>query len=297
MKMVRFLGLCLSLIMVVGLLAGCGASGQNTGDTGDNKAKDNVEQGKYEDGIYFAKQDQYDESSGWKSIVTLEVKDGKIVRADWNALSIKGGDDKKTASKNGSYGMKAKGNASAEWHEQAEKVEAYLLETQDPTKIEYKDNEGHTDAISGATIHVNDFFELAKKALDSGPLAKGQYKDGFYRAEAKEFDESSGWKGTVDIAVVGGRIVDANWNAVHKDGGDDKKTSSMKGDYGMKSKGNASAEWHEQAEKVEAYLLETQDPTKIEYKDNEGYTDAISGATIHVNEFFELAQEALAQAK
>ena len=290
MNIRKFVATGLSLIIAAGLMAGCGTSNKDSGS-------EKTQAGKYADGVYFAQQDQYDESSGWKSIVTLEVKDGKITKADWNALSIKGGDDKKTASKNGTYGMKAQGNASAEWHEQAEKVEAYLIETQDPTKIKYSDEEGHTDAISGATIHVNDFFELAKKALDKGPLAKGPYKDGFYRAEADDFDANSGWKGTVDITVVGGNIVAANWNAVHKDGGDDKKTASIKGDYGMKAKGNASAEWHEQAEKVEAYLIKTQDPKKIEYSDNEGHTDAISGATIHVNEFFTLAEKALANAK
>ncbi|MDK2800646.1 MAG: hypothetical protein PWQ70_2265, partial [Clostridiales bacterium] len=66
---------------------------------------------------------------------------------------------------NGKYGMKEKGGAQAEWHEQAEKAEAYLLKTQDPTKITYTDDEGHTDLISGATIHVKEFFELANEAL------------------------------------------------------------------------------------------------------------------------------------
>lgn len=278
----KWIAVFVAVVMVASVLAGCGGGGAAA---------------KYKDGIYFAQQDKFDEKTGWKTVVTLEVKDGKIVKADWNAANIKGGVDKKTASKEGKYGMKEKGKAIAEWHEQAEKVEEYLLKNQDPAKITYKDNEGHTDAISGATVHVNDFFDLAKKALDAGPVGKGKYKDGPYHAEQKEFAEKSGWKSTVDLTVINGTIVAAYWSGVHKDGGDDKYKQSKDGKYGMKEKGKASAEWHEQADKVTAYFLEKQDPESITYKDNEGHTDAISGATIHVNDFFELAKEALAAAK
>jgi hypothetical protein len=61
--------------------------------------------------------------------------------------------------------MVEKGGAQAEWHEQAKAAEAYLLEVQDPTAIEYTDDEGHTDAISGVSIHVIEFFDLVEKAL------------------------------------------------------------------------------------------------------------------------------------
>ena len=37
--------------------------------------------------------------------------------------------------------------------------------TQDPTDIALTDDEGHTDAIAGATIKVGNFFELAQEAL------------------------------------------------------------------------------------------------------------------------------------
>ncbi|WHH57632.1 hypothetical protein [Petroclostridium sp. X23] len=304
----KALAVGLSVVIAAGLFAGCAqkkeeskpveekpAQTENKTETKAPEAK--AEAGNYKDGIYFAQEDKFDEKTGWKYVATLEVKDGKIVKADWNGAHVKGGDDKDTQSKDGRYGMKEKGKAQAEWHEQAEKAEAYLIETQDPAKIEYKDEEGHTDAISGASIHVKEFFDLAKAALDKGPVGKGAYKDGAYHAEQKDFDAKTGWKYTADLTVINGYIVAADWNGVHKDGGDDKDTQSKDGRYGMKEKGKAQAEWHEQAEKAEAYLLETQDPTKIEYKDEEGHTDAISGASIHVKEFFDLAQEALANAK
>ncbi|QCX34716.1 FMN-binding protein [Caloramator sp. E03] len=297
----RIMSIVLTLVFLVGLLSGCGSnttSGNTNNNTSSNTSSNTQETSKpkYADGIYFAQADDFDKESGWKDVVTLEVKDGKIVSADWNAANKNAGPDKKTLSKEGKYKMKELGKAQAEWHEQAAKVEAYLIEKQDPKAITYKDAEGHTDAISGVSIHVMNFFKLAEKALANGPVQKGPYKDGAYHAEQANFD-AQGWKETVDITVINGYIVAANWNAVNKAGGDDKKTQSVKGTYGMKEKGKAQAEWHEQAAKVEAYLIEKQDPKAITYKDAEGHTDAISGVSIHVMNFFKLAEQALSQAK
>jgi major membrane immunogen (membrane-anchored lipoprotein) len=241
------------------------------------------------DGLYYAAGDEF-ESSGWKSVVFLTVKGGKITDADWNAVNVNGGADKKTYDKAGKYRMVAYGKAQAEWYQQAEKVEQYLISTQDPTKITYTDGE-HTDAISGATISVNDFFTLAQKALANGPVTPGTWQDGTYFAISDSYG-SSGWKEYVSLNVLHGVIVGANWSAINRTG-DDKKPYDKAGKYGMMAKSKAKAEWYQQAEKVEQYLISTQDPTKITYTDG-AHTDAISGATITVSEFFELAQEALA---
>ena len=145
----------LLLVLVIALMAaltvGC------NGTTPDEKG--------FKDGHYFAMDDKFSETSGWKSTVMFEVVGGKIKDLDWNAVSIKGGLDKKTASIEGKYPMVEVGGAQATWHEQAEKVEAYLLDKQDPKDINYSDDEGHTDAIAGVSVHVNDFFGLAEEAL------------------------------------------------------------------------------------------------------------------------------------
>lgn len=249
----------------------------------------------YEDGTYFAMEDEFADS-GWKSAVILEVKEGKIADINWTAVSNKGGLDKKGASKAGYYPMVENGGAQAPWHEQAKMVEAYLLETQDPTDINYTDDDGHTDAISGVSIHVNDFYDLAEKALLAGPTERGMYKDGAYFAEVDEFE--NGWKANVSLTVLNGDIVVANWNAISEEDAElDKKTASMEGNYPMVANGGASAPWYEQAAKVEAHLLMTQDPTDINYTDDDGHTDAIAGATIKVKEFYHLAEEALKDAK
>lgn len=249
----------------------------------------------YQDGFYYAEADQFDEKSGWKYVVGLTVENGKIVDVEWTGLHKDGGIDKKTLSMQGKYGLVEKGGAQSEWHEQAEKVEQFLLDTQDPAAIQVKDD-GTTDAVSGVTIKVNDFTMLVEKALAAGPTEKGPYKDGRYHAEADQFDEKSGWKDTVDVTVLGGKIFAVQWNAVHKDGGDDKLTRSRNGEYGMVANGGAQAEWHEQAARMEQFLLEKQDPAAIPVDDG-GYTDAVSGVTIHVDGFLDLVQKALANAK
>jgi len=157
--MKKTISILLVAILALTLLTACG------GNT-DKKTDSNVGPITYKDGVYTAEQEDFDKQSGWKGTIEIVVEDGKIVSVDWNAVHKDGGDDKKTQSKNGAYGMVEKGGAQAEWHEQAEKVEAYLIETQNPAAIKY-DNGGYTDAIAGVTIHVNDFVELATKALEN----------------------------------------------------------------------------------------------------------------------------------
>lgn len=252
-----------------------------------------IEKGPYKDGAYYAEAPMYGKD-GWKYTASLTVLNGNIVAADWNGLNVKGGKDKDTFSKDGEYGMKEKGKAQAEWHEQAQKAEEYLLKTQDPTKVTYKDDAGHTDDIAGASIKVKDFFGLAKTALDNGPIAQGSYKDGVYYAADEAFVK--GWKYMTSIVVKNGTIVAVDWNGLPEDATKpNKDVQSTNGDYKL-APGN-QGEWVAQAQKAEAHLLKTQDPSKIAYKDKEGHTDDIAGVSVHVIEFFNLAQKALEGAK
>ncbi|GGF99237.1 FMN-binding protein [Paenibacillus aceti] len=290
----------LSSVLLLGLLAGCGSSkngGNNAASntptnnsSSNNSAGSNAEAGAYKDGVYFAK-GEVDAESGWQSIMTLTVSGGKITDVEWNAISDKAPVDKITYSKEGKYGMKA-GGAASEWHEQAEALDKFLIEKQDPTAITLND-EGKTDAVSGVSIHVGDFVNLAKAALDAGPVEVGPYKDGTYHAEGDSFSKS-GWKDTVDIVVAAGKIVKANFSGVNE-AGEDKKQASIDGKYGMKA-GGAQAEWHEEAATAEQYLVENQDASALSFNE-EGKTDAISGVTISVQSYYDLAIKALDQAK
>ncbi|MGO1368870.1 MAG: FMN-binding protein [Senegalia sp. (in: firmicutes)] len=310
----KFLSLGIALLVSASLLAGCGddnTDGEETStDAGQEQTKEedkeetSSEDASYEDGIYFAQEDNFSEETGWKYVATLKVEDGKITEAEWNGAHKDGGTDKITRSESGEYGMVENGGAQAPWAEQAEKAEAYLIEKQDPSDIEYSNEEGATDAISGVSIKVKSFFELAEKALNGDPVGEGQYKDGNYTAEEEDFDADSGWKATADITVINGYIVAADWDGLSKEEPKDedgniktKDQVSADGEYGMVENGDAQAPWVEQADKAEMYLIEKQDPTAIEYSNDEGATDAISGVSIKVKSFFELAEKALEGAK
>ncbi|MFA5570560.1 MAG: FMN-binding protein [Sphaerochaetaceae bacterium] len=242
----------------------------------------------YQDGVYFTLGEEF-ESSGWKYAVTITVTDGKIVDVDWNGVNVNGGPDKKTLDKSGNYNMVKFGGAIAEWYEQAERVEAYLVETQNPLDVVYSDAEGHVDSISGVTVTVDEFFRLAQVALAQGPVGSGSYANGAYYASAADFHE--GWKDYVSVTVVNGFISSVNWNAVNEEGVD-KKSYDRAGNYNMMKFGGAIADWYEQAEAAELYVVKTQNTDVALNAD--GSTDEISGATISVDGFVELLQQALA---
>lgn len=254
-----------------------------------------TETAKWADGKYFAATDTFDEKTGWKETLTIEVKDGKIATVDWNGVSINAGEDKKNASKNGKYPMVEKGGAKAPWHEQAASLEKFLIEKQDVAAIVVKDD-GKSDTVAGVSITVSEFAKLAEKALSGQPTQPGPYKDGAYHAELPEFDAKTGWKDMVDLTVMNGNIMAVNWNGLNKAGGDDKKNASKNGKYPMVEKGGAKAPWHEQAASAEKFLIDKQDIGAITVN-SDGKTDVVSGVTMTVSEFAKLVTEALASAK
>ncbi|MBW4084220.1 FMN-binding protein [Paenibacillus sp. S150] len=294
----------LSSALVLGtLLAGCGNNNNGNNAAATNAPVESAapaatdggtataETGTYQDGTYYGTIDA-DAETGWQTYVVLNVEGGKITKADWNAFNVKtAGDLKKKVSEDGKYGLVEKGGAQAEWHEQAAKAEEFLIEKQDPAAITF-DAEGKTDAVSGVSVHVNDFVAAAQAALAAGPVEAGPYKDGGYTAEG-EMDADSGWKSTVALSVAGGNVVAVNFSGVNA-AGDDKKQYSIDGKYGMKA-GGASAEWHEEIALAEKYFLENKGAAPV--LDAEGKTDAISGVSIHVGEYFTLAEKALEGAK
>jgi major membrane immunogen (membrane-anchored lipoprotein) len=242
-----------------------------------------------EDGFYFAQQDSF--SHGWKSVVTFEVNNGRIQNVEWDAANVKAGPGKDLLSQRGEYGMVANSGATVSWHEQANRMEQWLERTQNPRQLSVN-SEGVTDAVSGVSITVSEFKELALQAAENGPVGRGQYEDGYYRAENPSF--SHGWKDVAKLTVMGGRIVAAHWTALAEGGGEDKYTASENGNYGMVANSGATVHWYEQADKAAQLLLERQDPAAVPVN-NDGTTDAVSGVSITVGGFFELAEKALDQ--
>ncbi len=249
-----------------------------------------VGRGPYADGAYFAIDEQF-ASSGWKEYVSLTVLNGRIAAINWSGVN-RAGDDKKAFDKAGNYNMVKFGKAQDEWSVQANRAENFLVEKQDLKAINYKDAEGHTDDIAGVSIHVSSMYALVEKALASGVQEMGQYANGSYYASEDDFG-SNGWKGFVSLFVSNGNIVQVYYSGVNE-AGDDKQVFASEGNYGMIKASKIGKEWHEQAQATEAYLVSTQDPKKIEFTNVEGNTDDISGVSMHVGDFFTLAEKALA---
>ncbi|TXT41907.1 MAG: hypothetical protein FD137_2477 [Spirochaetes bacterium] len=250
-----------------------------------------VDLSKVKDGAYFAQDNKFS-SSGWRDQVVLVVSGGKIVEATWNGVSnLPGVADKFSHAAAGKYGMVKVSKIKAEWDAQAKATAEYLVKTQD-INFSKINKDGKTDAISGSSMTVSEFFDLAKKALSSAPIAKGPYKSGWYYAEQPAFDRS-GWKDSVLVTVVNGSIVDVLWNGIsNKAGAKSKLVQSVAGTYKMNAK---HGEWSVQAARLGDAIVKAGDPAKIELK-KDGKTDAVSGVSITANAVI-LAIEALKAAK
>lgn len=109
------------------------------------------------DGTYYAEEDYYD--GGYKNNLTITVENGRITHVLWDGESESGGKSKRQASLDGEYVMTADGLM---WHEQAQLLEARLIEVQKPSGIAFNDD-GKTDAIAGVSIRVSPFVTLARQ--------------------------------------------------------------------------------------------------------------------------------------
>ena len=268
----------------------------------------------YNDGVYFAQEEDY-AGSGWRYFVVLSVEDGKISDAYWGGTNVQPQGDKRRMSENKKYGMVKYGNASSYWYEQAEAAEKWLLKNQNPAAMEYTDDSGHTELLktdggTGVTVHVIEFYSLAEKALAGAPVPMGKLKADDFVVNVKLAPGDNGWASAADFIVANGTIVAVNLNAAYTaplaDDGSNANYFGKDGDgnpdpgkplskdqigegYGMKAYAGSKYEWFEQAEMLEAYILENQ--TVPEMK-TDATTDAIAGVSIHINDVVEMFSKA-----
>lgn len=104
----------------------------------------------YADGDYTAESEVDDH--GYKGVINISVKDGKIKTVDYDEYSAEG--DKK--SEDADYSNTMQGVSGTTPKEAYEKLVGQLIEKQDPDKVE---------AVSGATGSSEIFKNLAKEAL------------------------------------------------------------------------------------------------------------------------------------
>ncbi|KAF1297718.1 hypothetical protein BAU15_13210 [Enterococcus sp. JM4C] len=132
-----------------------------------------------------------------------------------------------------------------------------------------------SEAASSSSLVSTDSSSTA----GSSAAVAGDYKDGEYRVEAKDFDDK-GWKEYVVVRIADGKISDAEYNAVDKDG----KLKTDDADY--KENMNAANKTY-----PEKYMKELTDQL-VEKQETED-VEAVTGATHSSTNFVALANEAL----
>jgi major membrane immunogen (membrane-anchored lipoprotein) len=234
-----------------------------------------------QDGYYFAQEADF--VSGMKNQVVLKVQGGKIAEANWNVISYQSQTPDLKA-------VAARGVANAaNWASQAKKAEDFLVSSQNTSATR----------VEGVTTQVAPFFSLVRAALQAGPVPRGAYaKDGWFYGEDTKLDANE-TRNTVLITIVNGTIKDVLWNGQlqlrRMDGINPSKIiTSMAGQYPMPS--TPRGPWHEQVKKAAAALVSVQDPAKIPLK-ADGKTDAITGVSIIVKEYLDVANTALRAAR
>lgn len=166
-----------SALLVLAMFAGCSEKERDDLNSVISDAQSDVESGvdsilpgsdtdskvsSMKNGKYTVNAEEYDES-GYLATVTVTISDGKVVSVSIDDVD-KDKQSKKALSESGGYGMKEKGNAQGEWHEEIALLEQAL--TKNGSADIAVNAEGKTDAISGCTISVGKYLDLYNKALE-----------------------------------------------------------------------------------------------------------------------------------
>ena len=226
-----------------------------------------TEQATYQDGTYTAQTEPNEK--GDYSYVTVTVENGKVTSVVWDEIT--GGASKAELSATGKYVMKPI------WKTQSESLGAYVVENQTTEGI--MNENGYTDVVSGVSINIAGFVDLANQAITE---ANGN--DGTFTVKSTEEDAEN--YGYVTVTVEDGKITNVVWDEIT--GGASKAELSANGQYVMKPI------WKTQSESLGAYVVEHQ--TTAGMANEKGYTDVVSGVSINIAGFVDLANQAITEA-
>jgi len=276
--MQRRLTVFISLFLIY-LLTACFSNKTDT-PANDSPSSDTINLLTLEDGIYFAKEDHFCDE-GWKNIVSFEILDNQMINLSFDAVHELAASTKKTLAVAEVYIDSEDSLNALSWDRQIELLESHMLnqETLDDILL-LADNEA--DSIPDLTIEIEPFIELITVAIETGPIEMGPYLDGFYFAEQEEFVD--GFKYFARLIVENGYIIAVHWNGLHEDG------VRLITDLNLEEIDDT---WRDQVERLEKYLLDIQNPMDITF-DDENKTEAVFGVSIEINDFIELAVQALA---
>lgn len=254
------------------LLVGCGSNDDSSKDKKDSDTKQTETKktaaktdGTMTDGTYKLEEKNYDDN-GWKAFMSIEVKDGKITKSDYDYKNKDG----KLKSEDADYekAMKAKEGVGPQ---------EYLKQLND--SLVEKQAAGSVEVVSGATHssdvfinYANQLIQAAQKAdtttISINNLAK--MEDGTYKLEEQNY--SHNYRVAFSIEVKDGKITKSDYNYVDKDG--NLKSDDAEYEKNMKAKeGTGPAEYIPALNKS---LVDKQAPAEV---------DTVSGATNSSNQF------------
>jgi len=262
-------------LLVVALVAGCG---QKQSSQGENKPTEQQNEAQQEpagetltDGIYTAEAKDFDDH-GWKAMVTVAVKNGKIANVFFDEIN----QDGMLKSFDPEYANNMKSKSGTTPLDAQVSLASALIEKQDAEKV---------DAVTGATHTSESFKALVKEALSGQPIeAKGTYKDGLYKAMDKDFDDH-GWKSIAAVIVKDGKIASAFFDQINKDDGHYKSTDT---EYAKNMEAKTKMTPNKASENLINSLVEKQDASAVE---------VVAGATHSSESFKTLMDTALSYAK
>lgn len=342
--MKRIVSLLLAALMLFALV-GCAA--EKPDDNGDNNNDTPAETLKFGFGVYayVAKATSADgetNGAGEADVAAAAVlldKDGKIVKCELDVMqnkvaftsegkAVEAGEFKTKYELGDAYGMKAYGNATKEWFEQADAFETVAAgKTIAEVKALLAEGNKGTDEVinAGCTIMINEFVLALEKAVANAAASDATKDDtlkiGMISAQsAKDATEEAAGANDVDTTVVAaavnkdGKVVVAASDAVQcKFAFDAKGVTTVEANtvltskkelgtnygmaqYGQDLNGDGTVkEWFEQAAAFDAALAGKTATEIAALAVDTGYgVDSLqtAGCTMHVSDLVKAAQKA-----
>lgn len=221
MKMKKFLTGFTTLALATILLAACGSndkketkessaeSSKVVESSSEAKAPKKVAGADLKDGTYKLEEKNY--SHGYRTVFTIEVKDGKIVKSDFNSVNEEG----KSKVDDADYNKNMKAKSGTDPKTYIPKLNEELV----------KDQNAQVAVVTGATHSSDDFQNYAQQLIQAAQAGDTKtieidngaaLKDGTYTLEEKNY--AHGYRVTFSIVVAGGKVTESKYDYVNKDG-------------------------------------------------------------------------------
>lgn len=221
MKMKKFLTGFTTLALATVLLAACGSndkketkessaeSSKVVESSSEAKAPKKVAGADLKDGTYKLEEKNY--SHGYRTVFTIEVKDGKIVKSDFNSVNEEG----KSKVDDADYNKNMKAKSGTDPKTYIPKLNEELV----------KDQNAQVAVVTGATHSSDDFQNYAQQLIQAAQAGDTKtieidngaaLKDGTYTLEEKNY--AHGYRVTFSIVVAGGKVTESKYDYVNKDG-------------------------------------------------------------------------------